>query len=111
MFPDIVRAKSIACTWDERLGAAISLQSSGHLQVDVWLVCVHSGARPSERQRIEAFIRHSEHSWFKPLDLLSFADLCREAGDSLFSSITETFYITCYILIDDRHQTPIHVSA
>jgi len=66
------------------IGAAISLPSSGHLQVDVslWLVRVHGGAL-----RIEAFIRRSERSRFKPPDLPSFTDLCREADDSLFNSI------------------------
>ena len=46
-----------------------------------------SFASPSDRQRLEAFIRRSERSRFAPPDLLSLADLCREADDSLFDSI------------------------
>ena len=44
-------------------------------------------ASPSDRQRIQAFIRRSERSRFTSPDLLLFVDLCREADDILFNSI------------------------
>jgi len=140
--------------WFLKLGAAvfckpITLSSSGHLQVDVWLIAWWGFASPSERQWIEALIHCSKCSRFKLPDLPSFADLWSEADDSMFNSIlynshhilhhllplssqvtqhyflrylegttcssqlaprhsrTETFYIACYILTHDRHQTPV----
>jgi len=78
--------------WFLKLGAAvfckpITLSSSGHLQVDVWLIAWWGFASPSERQWIEALIHCSKCSRFKLPDLPSFADLWSEANDSMFNSI------------------------
>jgi len=65
-------------------------------------------ASPSDRQRIQAFIRRSERSRFTPPDLSSFADLCRQADDNLFNSILNNSHHILHHLLPPSSQASQH---
>jgi len=65
-------------------------------------------ASPSDWQRIQAFIRRSERSWFTPPDLPSFADLCRQADDNLFNSILNNSHHVFHHLLPPPSQASQH---
>jgi len=67
-------------------------------------------ASPSDRQRIQAFIRRSERSRFTPPDLPLFADLCREADDNLFSSSLKSSHHVLHHLLSPPSQASQHYS-
>ena len=67
-------------------------------------------ASPSDRQRIQAFIRRSERSRFTPPDLPLFADLCREADDNLFNNILNNSHHVLHHLLPPPSQASQHYS-
>ena len=67
-------------------------------------------ASPTDLQRIEAFIRRSERSRFKPSNLQSFADLCREADDSLFNNILHNSHHVLHHLLPPPSEASQHYS-
>ena len=67
-------------------------------------------ASPSDRQRIQAFIRRSECSRFTPPDLPLFADLCRVADNNLFYSIINNSHHVLHHLLSPPSQASQHYS-
>ena len=63
------------------------------------------GGHKKPRCSEEAFIRRSERCRFAPPDLPSFADLCREAGDTLFNSILNNSHHVLRHLLPPTSQT------
>jgi len=47
----------------------------------------------SRLQRLEAFIRRSDHIGFVPANLPTFADLCQNANEKLFDAIIATVIV------------------
>jgi len=67
-------------------------------------------ASPTDRQRIQAFIRRSERSRFTPPDLPSFIDLCREADNNLLDSILNNSHHVLRHLLPPPSQASRHYS-
>ena len=65
-------------------------------------------ASPSDRQRIQAFIRCSERSRFTPPDLPLFADLSRQADENLFNSILNNSHHVQHHLLPPPSQASQH---
>jgi len=63
----------------------------------------------TDRQRLDAFIRRSERSYFVPPNLPSFAELCRTADERLStrSSLTKR---TCSTIFSHPHQWPVRTT-
>ena len=83
----------------------ICLPGSHHLQA-AW----RGFASPTDRQRIQAFIRRCERSRFTPPDLPSFTDLCREADNNLFDSILNNSLHVLRHLLPPPSQASQHYS-